>query len=577
MTNPLRLGPSERIGVEDISGVARAGRKVELPAGVAELLDRRRAAIVKAVEATEEPLYGFNRGFGSNVRDAVLPERLKDLQRNLIASHAICVGEPAPADVVRATMLLRAQSLARGHSSVRSIVVRQLIDFLNAGLTPVVPRLGTVSASGDLAPLSHVAYALIGGGDVFDAAGERKPAAAAMTAAGLAPLDLEMKEGLALNNGCQYAAAWTALAAVDLRRGLDAAILATALAGQAMFGSDAPYRADLHALRPHQGAVKVAAAIARYFKDSPIRELHREFDVDGEVQDPYNLRCAAQILGACEDLVARAIDTVEIEANSVTDNPIDVSPLNRDPTTDDIVSGGHFHGMPIAVDAYGLIQAAAIIGRLTNMRCARYVDRARNKGLGPQLKWPGEGSARADEVDRARTSDLLATECGMMIPEYVTAGLSNYLWGLSTPSHLMSISTDSGQEDHVSMAANVAMRAADAADRVFDAIAIEFAYASQAAAIRTARSELRSRDLSGAPPAPARRVDGQPVMTVATQETSWWRRFPAERMTFSPPGERALAAIRTAFPIVTKDRYMADDLQKLAAAVRDGRIVAAAG
>ena len=597
----------ENLTLDQIEAVACGFERVELADSARALLKRRRDAIVAEVRADPtRPLYGFNRGFGSNVRDAVPADQLETLQRNLILSHATCVGDPAPVSVVRAAMLLRARSLARGHSSVRPEVVDMLVGLLNARIAPVVPMLGSVSASGDLAPLSHIALGMIGEGDVVvtDERGRetRKRAAAALKAASLAPLKLEMKEGLALNNGCQYATAWAALAAHLMARLVDTAAIATALTGQAMFAADTPYRRDLHALRPHPGAQRIAARIHGLFAKSPIRDFHRRFDVDGEVQDPYNLRCAAQVLGACDDLVARAIRTIEIEANSVTDNPIDVSRHGRTPTADDIVSGGHFHGMPIAVDAYGLIQAAGVAARLVNMRCVRYVDAARNRGLGPQLKWPGDGSMAPDKVARGRTKEVLATENGMLIPEYVSGGLANYIWGLAMPSHLMSVSTDSGQEDHVSMAANVAIRAHDAAIRLSEALAIELAYAAQAAAIRKARLELKARplvsedDLRGAETgyAGTKSVDIGPALkvlarqdrqkfsdialpTAETYDRTWWRHMDEGDARLSPPCERVCAEVARHFPVVERDRYMAEDFARLAGAVRSGAIQEAAG
>jgi histidine ammonia-lyase len=611
MTVVLEIEPTGagKLSLDQICAVANGNEDVQLSDEAASVIKARRDAIVKAViDSPNEPLYGFNRGFGSNVRDAVPLNRLADLQRNLILSHAVGMGEPAPVNVVRATMLLRARSLARGHSCVRPVVIQRLLNLLNHKITPVVPRFGSVSASGDLAPLSHIALALLGEGDVFVPAEngdeQRMSAKTALARAGIAPLELEMKEGLALNNGCQYSTAWTALAADAMRRLIDTAAIATALTGQVMLGTDTSFRADLHALRRHPGSMRVAHRIHALFQNSPIREFHRRYEIDGEVQDPYNLRCAAQILGACDDLVGRAIETVEIEANSVTDNPIDVTPIGRTSAQDNIVSGGHFHGMSLAVDAYGLIQAAGIAARLSNMRCVRFVDADRNKGLGPQLKWPGAGSIPAERISPHKTAEQLSTESGMLIPEYVTGGLANWIWGLAMPSHLMSLSTDSGQEDHVSMAANVAMRAHDAAERLSEVLAIELAYGAQAAAIRSKRLELQSRPIehentlsimapegtSFVRPMPVDitaalanvasvRSDAPVSDTPATLEAYqpvWWRKMKPGDDALSPPCERVRQAIARHFPIVERDRYMAAELAALAKAVRAGEIQQAA-
>ena len=383
-----------------------------------------------------------------------------------------------------------------------------------------------------------------------------------------------------------------------MRHNLNTAVLATALTSQVMFGADTPYKRDLHGLRPHKGSQIIAEALCELIKDSPIREFHRDFEVDGEVQDVYNLRCAAQILGPCWNLIQRAIETFEIEANSVTDNPIDISALDEKPTIEAITSGGHFHGMPVAVDAYGLIQAAAIAARLSNMRCARYVDPARNKGLGPQLKWPGDGSQNPERLDGSKTERELATESGLMIAEYTTAGLTNWIWGQSMPSHLMSISTDSGQEDHVSMASNVAMRSFEVADRLAEILAVELAFAAQAAAIRKERLELKTRPLSvsaeGDAPPPRRGQVGRPgddpvgpdaglrgdrrvpVETFETKSATWWRVMQPRDATLSTRCEQALRTIERQFPILKQDRYIAPELKELAVAVLDGSVASSA-
>lgn len=287
------------------------------------MLDDRRSQIVAKIRQTNEPAYGFNRGFGHNVDIPVPEDRLAALQENLIRSHSCGTGAPAPVEVVRAAMFLRAVSLSRGRSGIRSQVVDMLIQMLNQGITPVVPRLGSVGASGDLAPLSHIALALIGEGTVFlrDSA-EPVKTSDALQQAGISPLRLEMKEGLALNNGLQYSTAFGILAYFKLRSILKTAVISAAISTQVMLAADTPFRPDLHELRPHKGAVKVAGWIWELMKDSPIREAHAPYKIDGEIQDPYSIRCAAQILGACHDLIEETRVTLETEANSVTDNPL---------------------------------------------------------------------------------------------------------------------------------------------------------------------------------------------------------------------------------------------------------------
>ncbi len=524
-------------------------------------------------------VYGLNTGFGSNFRDYVSPERLRQLQRNLIISHCANMGGPAPRAIVRATMLLRARSLAEGQSIIRPLVVETLLDLLNKDIVPAVPAHGSVSASGDLAPLSHIAAVLIGEGAVLlDAKGAAAFGAETVDTASylreaarhglptFAPVTLEMKEGLALNNGCQYSAAWAILATARMRALVETAALTTALGVQAMVGMGRPFRGDLHALRPHPGAQEIAAWIWDLLDGYAFRDASADDRVafDGEIQDPYNLRCAPQVLGACLDLIKRAERTLLCEANSVTDNPIDLNTNAGAYRLDEITSGGHFHGMPVAVDTFGLLQAAGIIARLSNMRCVRYVDARRNKGLGPQV--------------RGEAPDV--TESGLLIAEYTTAGLCNEIWGLAMPSHLMSMSTDSGQEDHVSMAANIAMRAYQAAERLAEVLAIELAYASQAMITRSRNDGLVTRvldqSLGGQTPAPSQAAWGGRQRTIAFEKT-WRMSMSAEELAPSRLTAPAIAAIRQAFPPVERDRELSKDLTVLAARVLSGEIADATG
>ncbi len=533
----VTLDQAGSLTIADIEAVALGRAKVALAADalaqVAAMRERAERDLSAALAADKDKrVYGLNTGFGSNFKDYVSPADLKQLQENLILSHCVGMGPPAPVSVVRATMLMRAASLARGHSIVRPVVIETLIDMLNNGVTPAVPRYGTVSASGDLAPLSHIAAVLIGKGRVLDAAGEAVATAdyLAKHNAAFTPVSLEMKEGLALNNGCQYSNAWGALAAAMMRRLMEAATLNAAIGVQVMRGSGRPFRADLHALRPHPGAQDVAGWVFDLLDGYQFRDLgtDEKYDYDQRIQDPYNLRCAAQILGPCLDLIERAEATLTIEARSVTDNPIDLNESVDGYDLDLITSGGHFHGMSLAVDTYGLLQAAGIMARLSNMRCVRIVDAARNKGLGPQV----------------RGANANSTESGLMLMEYTTAGLCNHIWGLASPSHLMSLSTDSGQEDHVSMAANVAMRAYEAAERLAELFAIELAFAAQA-------ERVRQREM------------GQP--------------HALKPATLGKATQAALEAVDAAFPPVDGDRELSWDMMQLAEKVLSGEIVKATG
>jgi histidine ammonia-lyase len=512
------------LSIAAIEAVAEGRAKVTLASPARERLAAFRQAAEAAINANpEKRVYGLNTGFGSNFKDHVSPDDLKRLQRNLILSHCAGVGPFAPAPVVRAAMLMRAASLARGHSAVRPVLVETLIDMLNAGVTPAVPQYGSVSASGDLAPLSHIGAVVIGEGRVLNDTGG---AIATKDVKGFTPLELEMKEGLALNNGCQYSNAWGALATARMRRLLDNAVLTAALGVQTMRGMGRPFRADLHALRAHPGSVTVARWVFELLEGYQFQDVSMDAKhaYDGKIQDPYNLRCAAQVLGPCLELIERAERTMTIEARSVTDNPIDLNTNSASYNLDEITSGGHFHGMPVAVDAYGLLQAAGMMARLSNLRVARVVDADHNKGLGPQV----------------RGAKPNPTESGLMMAEYTTAGLCNHIWSLAMPSHLMSLSTDSGQEDHVSMAANVAIRAYEAAERLAQILAIEMAFASQAEHVRSGNASEKPAKLGA-------RI------------------------------ENAVHKIREHFPLVDGDRELTWDIETLAEKVLSGEIAQATG
>jgi histidine ammonia-lyase len=574
MPDAVTLDHRRRLSLVDIRRVASGKCNLVLNRECAALLDQRREEVLAKVRRQAEPAYGFNRGFGHNVNLPVDGDEglLAQLQRNLIRSHAMGLGQATPRRIVRTAMVLRANSLCRGHSAVRSVVVEKILQLLNAQITPVVPRHGSVSASGDLAPLSHIALALIGEGTVF--AGSRKlPAAEALAEAGIEPLTLQMKEGLALNNGAQFICAIGIDVAQQLTELLKTATIATSLSTQAMLGSATPFREDLHRLRPHPGALVVSRWLRALLSGSPIQDVHRDIEIDGEIQDPYNIRCAAQILGACWDLIDEAERTFELEANSVTDNPLLLQ--NRDTGEfTEIVSGGHFHGMPLAVKLYNLMQACGIIARLSNMRCVRFVDETRNKGLGPDLIWPGLSAA-----ERSASS-------GMMASEYASASLTNWIWGQAMPSHLFSVSTDAGQEDHVSMGAPLGLRLLDTIPRLAEVLAVELAFASQAAAIRRYQQHFPSKTSL---PQSARSLAAQFVAGVAQVIASEeqrdlevqvdvrklypWR--PEERR-MSQAGEAVLAEIQHIFPVVTEDRVMSEQITTLAKRILDGTINRAA-
>lgn len=567
----IQIGINKQLTISETVSVA-FGEKVSVTKQTLQVLNRRRKEIVDSIKNRSEPAYGFNRGFGHNVDRAVSKSHLLELQKNLIRSHASGVGEPAAKEVVRAAMLLRAKSLCQGHSGVRDKVVKQLITFLNKDIIPVVPVFGSVGASGDLAPLSHIALCLIGEGEVFFN-GKRIKTSAALKKYKLKPLTLEMKEGLALTNGVQFSTAFGILAYEKTLMLLKTASLNTALAAQVMLASDDPYLPELHNLRAHKGSKIVASWIWKLMQNSPIRNSHKKYNSDGEVQDPYNLRCAPQALGACWELIDDAKKTFEIEINSATDNPLILRDVKTKKHTR-VISGGHFHGMPIATRIYGLMQAMCIMARLSNMRCVRFVDEQRNKGLGNDLIWP------------TLSTEDLATSSGMMIAEYTSAALTNYIWGAAMPNHLFSLSTDAGQEDHVSMSATLGLKVWEIVPRVAEILAIELAFCAQASEVRKvldgfpSKSKFSFEDdikteneinlLSSKLKKRAKNAFSPSLQLKFTKLTKPQERF------LSPISEKIISNVKKYFSIVKKDKSLSPSLISLSKLVESGKIISEA-
>jgi len=571
----ITLQHDKDLNLDQISAVGEGKAGIKLAQKTVTLLRKKRNQLEKYISEQEYPAYGFNRGFGHNVDLPVGHDLLPELQKNLIISHAVGLGDPIPDPLVRYIMLFRAQSLCRGYSGVRPELVEQLISMLNHDILPRVPEIGSVGASGDLAPLSHIALAVIGEGKV-KYQGRVMKCSTAFKKAGLSPVKLEMKEGLALNNGVQFMTAIGLHCCRQMQIYLKSACIQTAMTAQVMLATEMPFRKDLHQLRPHPGAIKTAQWIHELMKGSPLREVHREYRIDGEIQDPYNIRCAAQILGTCAELIDECEIALLREINSVTDNPI-ILPAEKskswkasDPYFGlpiDIVSGGHFHGMPVAVRIYNLLQAMGIMASLTNQRCARFVDESRNKGLGRDLKWPN------------LPDQLKAISSAMMMPEYSSAALANAIWGEAMPSHLFNISTNSGQEDHVSMGAGLAVRVKNALPMLGQILAIEMAYIVQAAAIRKALDHIPSR-------APVYEEVKQKLADIEielqdpklpfTLNLQISEQYPVEphQRKLNEVGEKILDEVSKIFPPVKEDTVLSDRLQALADLISDGKLVA---
>jgi histidine ammonia-lyase len=411
------------------------------------------AAAVERILARGEAVYGVNTGFGKLASVRIEAGDLARLQRNIVLSHAAGVGEPMPAAVARLMMALKLASLAQGVSGVAPATVALLEAILTRGLTPVIPAQGSVGASGDLAPLAHMAAAMIGVGEFF-LDGERLPAEAALARAGLAPATLGPKEGLALLNGTQFSTAYALAALFEAERLLQTALVTGALATEAAKGSDTAFDPRIHALRRHTGQIEAAQALRALMAGSAIRASHRLGDA--RVQDPYCLRCQPQVMGACLTLLRQAADTLAAEANGVTDNPL----IFADGEGAEALSGGNFHAEPVAFAADMIALALCEIGSLAERRIAMLVDPALS-GLPAFLTCsPGLNS-------------------GFMIPQVTAAALVSENKQRAYPASVDSIPTSANQEDHVSMAAHGARRLIAMADNVAGVLGIELLAAAQ--------------------------------------------------------------------------------------------------
>jgi histidine ammonia-lyase len=420
------------VGLSDLERVWRNGLAVALDPSAREQVEAA-AALVARAAAGEEAVYGINTGFGKLASVKIAPADTATLQRNLILSHCCGVGEPLDIATTRLMMALKLISLGRGASGVRWELVRLIEDMLAEGVTPVIPEQGSVGASGDLAPLAHMAAAMLGEGEAVWQ-GARMPAAAALERAGLKPVQLQAKEGLALINGTQFSTACALAGLFQAWRLAQGAIVTASLSTDAIMGSTAPLVAGVHALRGHPGQIEVARAMRALMSGSEIRESHR--DGDTRVQDPYCIRCQPQVTGAALDLLRFAARTLEIEANAVTDNPLVLVAEGR------IVSGGNFHAEPVGFAADQIAVAVSEIGAIAQRRVALMVDPALSFDLPPFLT-PAPG-----------------LNSGLMIAEVTTAALMSENKHLANPCTTDSTPTSANQEDHVSMAAHAARRLA---------------------------------------------------------------------------------------------------------------------
>ncbi|HEY2949601.1 MAG TPA: histidine ammonia-lyase [Micromonosporaceae bacterium] len=408
----------------DVLGVARDGARVELAPSTVEAMATSRA-IVDGIERDGRPVYGVSTGFGALATTFIEPSRRAELQHALIRSHAAGVGAPMPREVVRAMMLLRVRSLALGRSGVRPLIAEALANLLNHDITPWVPEHGSLGASGDLAPLAHCALVLLGEGWVLDKDGSRVAGGEALARAGLRPIALSSKEGLALINGTDGMLGMLLLAIEDARHLFTMADITAALAIEAMLGSDKPFQPELHTIRPHPGQAVSAANIHRLLQASAIMDSHRD-DMLHAVQDAYSMRCAPQVAGAARDTLAFVDSVASRELVSVVDNPV-VLPDGR------VLSTGNFHGAPLGFGADFLAIAAAEVGAISERRVDRLLDVSRSRDLPPFLT-PDPG-----------------VNSGLMIAQYTAAGIVAENRRLASPASVDSLPTSGMQEDHVSM------------------------------------------------------------------------------------------------------------------------------
>jgi histidine ammonia-lyase len=516
-------GPSaDGLTVPELVDVARGGERVVVAEAALDRVAETRADLEERVEAGEV-VYGVNTGFGANADESIAPEDVRQLQTNLLRSHAFGVGDELDVDEVRATMLLRLNSLLSGNSGIRPVVAERLRDALNAGVHPRIPRKGSVSASGDLAPLAHMALVLIGEGEA-DYEGERLPGGEALAAAGVDPLELEAKEGLALVNGTNVITGIAALSVADARTLVDTADAVGALSLEAQRGIVDAFRDEIHRLRGHAGQRTSAERIREAVAGSDLVGTAATADT---VQDEYSLRCMPQVHGATRDVIDHVADVVEREMNAVTDNPLVLS-------DGDVVSGGNFHGQPVALALDSLGVAVAELANVSERRLFQLV--------GGETAGGGRGAAStapADAADDAPADALGAflvdtdeatagLNSGFMIPQVTAAALVSENKTLVHPASSDSVPTSDNQEDHVSMGANAANHLVEIVDNVRTVLGIEALAAAQALHVR----------------------DDAP----------------------GEGSERTLAAIREEVAPLGRDRTMTDDLARVEALIDRGEL-----
>ncbi|MCA8961684.1 MAG: histidine ammonia-lyase [Planctomycetes bacterium] len=539
---------------EDVLAIAFGRPKIELDADALDRVDRAAQYVADKANAGEV-VYGVTTGFGKN-SDVILPsaEAAVALQRNLIISHAVCVGDPLPTEVVRAILAIRIGTLLRGHSGMRRSTLRTLADMLERGVHPIIPEKGSCGASGDLAPLSHVGLVLIGLGEA-EYEGHRLPGGVAMQRAGLESCDLTYKEGLALINTTALMTALGVLAAGRLQQLLRTADLAAAMTTEAIAGRGAAFDERVHRLRAHPGQLVTAANLRKLLAGSTLIDIDPEaicrtggdwtVDAQGHFhggksrspQDSYSLRCVPQIHGAVRDTLAHLSSVLDRELDSVTDNPL------LFPEDDAVISGGNFHGMPLALALAAVKNGIPVLASLSERRFAKLVDGHTNDGLPFFL------------IDNAD-----GIQSGFMLVQYTAAALVNDLIARAHPASTHSIPTCANFEDHVSMGANEARHVHSMLDDLERVLALELIGAAQALDLRLAIL--------------ARKLWRDGPSSEKTRRHA--ERIAAEKHRPSPATRRTLDHFRRRIPFLDRDRELRHDIDAAIELVRDGSLLAEA-
>ena len=503
--NALHITGNE-LTLEAVREVAAERRATLLAPDAREAVDMARA-VVDEIVAGNKVAYAITTGVGKLSDVRIAGEQIRELQVNLVRSHAVGVGTPLSIPETRAMMLLRANSLAKGHSGVRALVIDALCEMLNRGVTPVIPSQGSVGASGDLAPLAHLALSLIGEGECFDDKGNRIQSAEALKRAQVKPLVLESKEAISLINGTQAMLAVGTLTLLAAETLVDSADVLGGLCCDALKGTDTAFDERIHKVRPHPGQMKTAANLRHMLEGSQIRESHREC---GRVQDAYSLRCIPQVHGAVRDTLEHCRSVFEIEANSAVDNPL-VFITNPKNAEGDVISGGNFHGEPLAFALDFLAIALSALAGISERRIERLVNPALSEGLPPFLA-PGAG-----------------LNSGFMLPQVTAAALVSENKVFAHPASVDSITTSGNKEDYVSMGMTAAIKLKRVVENTRNVLAIEAMAVAQA------------------------------IDFLAPLKTS-------------KRGQAAHAAIRAVCPTMERDRVMYPDVERISGLIASGRL-----